>query len=302
MVTVNLAPAERRGWRRRSRARSDGRCPGSRCGCWTTTARSSRPATWAPWRCAGQTCSPATGRTASDGPDPDGWFATGDLRYADDDGDCYLVGRRSDLVLVNGFNVYPAEVEAVLAAARGGRGGGAGRAGRRRPREAIVAYVVPEPARCSIRTSCSSRPPVAGPVQAAAPDHRGRQLPHTATGKVMKWRLRAAASGAATGNAATGNQRPAARAARRLSRCCCPAPRHADHPGRLSPVRRGRTPAGRAVGRARVRADAARCRCRSSPRERVLRTGSGDPHRRRRARLLAAGGGPVPDRAGPVNR
>src|SRR5206468_12292896 len=48
------------------------------------------------------------------GPDPQGWFGTGDLAVADDDGDLYLVGRRGDLVLVNGFNVYPAEVEAVL--------------------------------------------------------------------------------------------------------------------------------------------------------------------------------------------
>ena len=61
------------------------------------------------------------------GPDPDGWFATGDLAVADDDGDLYLVGRRGDLVLVNGFNVYPAEVEAVFSqAGRGSRGGGAG--------------------------------------------------------------------------------------------------------------------------------------------------------------------------------
>lgn len=49
-----------------------------------------------------------------DGPDADGWFATGDIAYVDPDGDLYLVGRRRELVLVSGFNVYPAEVEAVL--------------------------------------------------------------------------------------------------------------------------------------------------------------------------------------------
>ncbi|WP_345771322.1 AMP-binding protein [Geodermatophilus normandii] len=50
----------------------------------------------------------------ADGPDDDGWLATGDLAYRDGDGDLHLVDRRSDLVLVSGFNVYPAEVERVL--------------------------------------------------------------------------------------------------------------------------------------------------------------------------------------------
>jgi long-chain acyl-CoA synthetase len=49
-----------------------------------------------------------------DGPDRDGWFATGDLAVADEDGDLFLVGRRGDLILVSGFNVYPREVEQVL--------------------------------------------------------------------------------------------------------------------------------------------------------------------------------------------
>jgi len=50
----------------------------------------------------------------ADGPDADGWLATGDLAYRDEAGDLHLVDRRSDLVLVSGFNVYPAEVERVL--------------------------------------------------------------------------------------------------------------------------------------------------------------------------------------------
>jgi long-chain acyl-CoA synthetase len=48
------------------------------------------------------------------GPDADGWWATGDVAYADLDGDLFLVDRIGELILVNGFNVYPAEVERVL--------------------------------------------------------------------------------------------------------------------------------------------------------------------------------------------
>lgn len=49
-----------------------------------------------------------------DGPDADGWWATGDVAYADEDGDLFLVDRLGELILVSGFNVYPREVEQVL--------------------------------------------------------------------------------------------------------------------------------------------------------------------------------------------
>ena len=46
--------------------------------------------------------------------DADGWFNTGDL--ARFDGDClYIVGRTKEMIIRSGFNVYPAEIEAVLA-------------------------------------------------------------------------------------------------------------------------------------------------------------------------------------------
>jgi long-chain acyl-CoA synthetase len=47
----------------------------------------------------------------SGGPGPDGWFATGDVAYEDEDGDLVLVDRRKELIIVSGFNVYPREVE-----------------------------------------------------------------------------------------------------------------------------------------------------------------------------------------------
>jgi long-chain acyl-CoA synthetase len=45
---------------------------------------------------------------------PDGFLKTGDIAVVDDDGHLYLVDRAKDIVIVSGFNVYPAEVEGVL--------------------------------------------------------------------------------------------------------------------------------------------------------------------------------------------
>ena len=45
---------------------------------------------------------------------PEGWLKTGDLGVRDDEGYLYIVDRLKDLIIVSGFNVYPAEVEQVL--------------------------------------------------------------------------------------------------------------------------------------------------------------------------------------------
>ncbi len=127
----------------------------------------------------------------SDGPDDNGWYATGDVAYADDDGDLHLVDRRKELIIVNGFNVYPREVELVLlehpavveAAALGIPDPATG--------EAVKAYVVTTPGtpttaeelaeHCAARLARFKRPALIELVE---------QLPHSLTGKVAKGRLR----------------------------------------------------------------------------------------------------------------
>lgn len=48
--------------------------------------------------------------------EPDGWLHSGDLGWMDEDGCVFIVDRKKDMILTGGYNVYPAEIERVLAA------------------------------------------------------------------------------------------------------------------------------------------------------------------------------------------
>src|SRR3546814_4130236 len=47
--------------------------------------------------------------------DADGWLHTGDMAKMDEKGFFYIVDHKKDMILVSGFNVYPNEVEDVIA-------------------------------------------------------------------------------------------------------------------------------------------------------------------------------------------
>ncbi len=44
-----------------------------------------------------------------------GWLHTGDMARMDENGFCFIVDRKKDMILVSGFNVYPNEIEDVIA-------------------------------------------------------------------------------------------------------------------------------------------------------------------------------------------
>ncbi len=73
---------------------------------------------------------------------PDGWLRTGDIAMADDDGYLYLMDRIKDLIIVSGFNVFPAEVEDVLLEHPGVAGAAVVGVAHPHTGEAVKAFVV----------------------------------------------------------------------------------------------------------------------------------------------------------------
>ncbi|HEX9681501.1 MAG TPA: AMP-binding protein [Acidimicrobiales bacterium] len=77
--------------------------------------------------------------------DGEGWLHTGDIAVSDDDGYLYLVNRSKDVIIVSGFNVFPGEVEEVLASHAGIREVAVVGVPHPHTGEAVKAYVVVEP-------------------------------------------------------------------------------------------------------------------------------------------------------------
>jgi len=75
----------------------------------------------------------------------DGWFATGDIGVMDAEGFFRIVDRKKDMVLVSGFNVYPNEVEDVIAQMDAVLEVAVVGTPDERTGEAVRAYVVPNP-------------------------------------------------------------------------------------------------------------------------------------------------------------
>ena len=112
----------------------------------------------------------------------------GDLGRLDPDGFLYLTGRRHDLIISGGVNVYPAEIENVLAAVDGvAEVAVFGVPDEQWGQRVCVAYV-PRPApRRPPRRPCGPPRRIASPrTSGPRPTSRPSDLPHTATGKLIR--------------------------------------------------------------------------------------------------------------------
>jgi acyl-CoA synthetase (AMP-forming)/AMP-acid ligase II len=75
----------------------------------------------------------------------DGWWLTGDLAWRDDEGYLWFAGRRKDMLKTGGENVFPIEVEQVIAALGGVVEVGVIGVPDELWGEAVAAFVVKEP-------------------------------------------------------------------------------------------------------------------------------------------------------------
>lgn len=123
----------------------------------------------------------------------DGWLATGDLGRFDEHGYLYIEGRKKDMIISSGQNIYPAEIENVLAH-HGGLSDwtviGVPDAERG---EAVCAVIVPkDPSSLTAQDVLDHL--VANLASYKKPKHIVivDELPRNATGKVLKDQLRAA--------------------------------------------------------------------------------------------------------------
>lgn len=126
-----------------------------------------------------------------DGPDEEGWFRTGDIGYLDTDGDLHLVDRANDLIIVNGFNVYPHEVEDVISRLPGVAEVAVVGVVDERSGEAVKAVVVPAEGAALSEQQVSDQ--CAANLAGYKVPHLVEfvsTLPHSATGKLRRLKLR----------------------------------------------------------------------------------------------------------------
>jgi long-chain acyl-CoA synthetase len=125
------------------------------------------------------------------GPDAEGWFRTGDVGYLDTDGDLHLVDRANDLIIVNGFNVFPKEVEEVIGELPEVAEAAVVGVIDERSGEAVKAVVVPAAGAAlseqQVVDHCAAK--LAG-YKVPRTVEFADSLPHSATGKLRRVRLR----------------------------------------------------------------------------------------------------------------
>jgi long-chain acyl-CoA synthetase len=122
--------------------------------------------------------------------DSDGWLHTGDLAKMDANGFFYIVDRKKDMILVSGFNVYPNEVEDVIAGLEGVLEVAAIGVPDDKSGEAVKVFIVKkDPALTAEQVKAYCRDNLTGYKQPRFVEFRN-DLPKTNVGKILRKELR----------------------------------------------------------------------------------------------------------------
>jgi long-chain acyl-CoA synthetase len=134
--------------------------------------------------------SPSPLTTPAEAIDGDGWLHTGDIAYVNGTGHHFVVDRAKDMIITGGYNVYPAEIERVLAVHPAVSMVAVGAQADELKGELARAYVVLRPgasvteaeliAFCRAELAAYKRPRSVSFVE---------DLPKTSTGKIMRRKL-----------------------------------------------------------------------------------------------------------------
>ena len=126
----------------------------------------------------------------------DGWLLTGDIGHLDNDGYLYITDRKKDMLLVNGINVYPREVEEIIYQFKGVSEVAVVGINDPRKGDFVVACIVPDEGlkidetvlKSFLKTKLAAYKLPRKIIIMEA-------LPRNATGKILKTELRVVASG-----------------------------------------------------------------------------------------------------------
>jgi long-chain acyl-CoA synthetase len=135
-------------------------------------------------------------RIAADGTT---WLYTGDLGYLDEDGYLFIVDRKKDLIKTSGYQVWPREIEEVIASHPAVAEVGVAGIPDARKGEVVAAWIVPRPGETideeTLRAFCREK---LAPYKVPAKIEIRKELPKTMVGKVLRRVLVAEAKSAAT--------------------------------------------------------------------------------------------------------
>jgi long-chain acyl-CoA synthetase len=122
---------------------------------------------------------------------PDGWFRTGDMGFVDERGYFKITDRKKDMIIVSGFNVYPNEVEDVVAMHPGVLEVGAVGVPDAKSGEAVKIVVVrKDPTVTAEALLAHCRAHLTGYKVPKVIEFRAEALPKTNIGKVLRRLLR----------------------------------------------------------------------------------------------------------------